>query len=151
MYSQYEDRIEGSVIWIVRGRMSDEELDRHCRDIADMIAWRRELSERVAILLFFEGEPPSALQRKRLAAAIASPHYDPYLAIVSSGVVVRGVLTALRWMRGQSSYEESTHAEKDAALAWLEEKRGRGLAGLRAMVAALATDTEKESSPKRRR
>ena len=137
MYILYEDRIEGSVIWLVRGRMSAEELERHCNDIASMIAWRRELSQRVAIVLLFEGEPPSALERKQLAAAIASPGYDPYLAIVSSGVVVRGVLTALRWMRGQSTYEESTHPNVDSALTWLEEKRGRPLAGMRSMLARM--------------
>jgi hypothetical protein len=128
MYTMAEDRDEGLVVWSFNGVLSQDEWKAHFDDIRALKSWSPTLSKRVAVILVLDDtDRPTPLQRQTIADLTDSPSYNPYLALVSGNPLVRGALTAIRWLRPNPYYEESTHASVQSALRWLEGKRGASL------------------------
>lgn len=91
--------------------------------------------QRVAILAIFDRHHglPSAATRRRIAEVTSLPEFRPHLAIVTENAMVRGVLTALSWLR-RPRYESKLVATPEEAIAWLEMMRGEALPELFEMV-----------------
>jgi hypothetical protein len=139
MYLSDADPAEALAVWSFEYEIGDEEFLLHCDDIRALKGWPHPSSKgRPAVLLTLDEVPRlSALQRQTLATLVDSPHYDPYIAIVSASPLIRGVLVALRWLNPTPCYKESTHGNIESALEWLQLERGGELPKLRLMVERL--------------
>jgi hypothetical protein len=139
MYSSAIDEHEAVAIWDLSGEMTDDaEWDRHFADMRRICTWTATTGKRPAVLLLISSgwSRPDAKRRAQLAEASAVAGYDPYLAIVTSNTIVRGVLTVLNWLQEKPRYEVTVLPDTDQGLAWLEKKRGESLPSLRRLVAA---------------
>ena len=135
MYRSVSDAREALAVWSFEGRPSKEEWAKHIQDVEELKGWRARGGQRAAIILAADDAArPDARQRSEISKILDSPHYDAYVALVSSSALVRGVLTALRWVRSKPYYEESTHADFDSAVAWLERKRGGPLPVMKKLI-----------------
>ena len=100
----------------------------------------REAGSRIAAaaLVIEPGmSPPSAKWRARFADlnAIQSRFC---LAIVTESAIVRGIITAVHWIKPPSAGQKVVSlARFDAAVPWLETECGRPLAGMYRMTAQL--------------
>ena len=129
-----EERALG--VWVFHGPTSAEEWDKHFRDLQRLTSWHGRVRHRPAVaMVLLEGAGrPDALTRQKLATLTALPTYNPYLAIVSASTLVRGVLTALRWLQKSSFYEVEVFADTVEAIKHLETRRGQPLAELGPML-----------------
>lgn len=97
-------------------------------------------SDRYAILIVFDpGFPvPDARTRQRAATVTSASHFDPCLAVVSNSPLMRGVLTAVGWLR-RHHVDQEVVSEVDQGLRWLETRRGAQLPELSRMVVRLGS------------
>lgn len=111
----------------------------HFARLEELTALRRAGTKQLALLVVFDpGYPlPNAGNRKRAAQVTAAPHFDHFVAIVSASPLVRGVLTAINWLRPQQHVNEVFTSPWEA-IGWLEEKRGERLNTLREIEARLS-------------
>ena len=94
------------------------------------------VDKKLAILIIQEvGVPaPDAKWRRKIAALTATTDFQTICcAIVTRNPLIRGVVTALNWMR-KRKYQEEIFAESDSGLMWLEQKCARPLPALRCAV-----------------
>lgn len=120
-------------------------------DPADYAAYQAEFARLVAaaragrrpVVLFIDledGYPqPNAVQRKDIGEAWAkAPDVGGIIAIVTSSVVIRGIITAIEWFMKNSPNRRETRAfaRSDDALVWLAEKSGIGRSELAASLDA---------------
>jgi hypothetical protein len=96
-------------------------------------------AERRPVVLFIDlqdGYPqPNAVQRKNIGEAWAKvPDVSGTIAIVTSSVVIRGIITAIEWFMKNSRNRRETRAfaRSSDALAWLTEQSGIDASELRA-------------------
>lgn len=91
--------------------------------------------QKLAILVVIDaGHPmPGSAWRARIAEVTGLPIFQPYLAIVSQNPLVRGVLTALSWIRPKH-YDDTVVPNIREGIAWLEKMRGEPLPELVGMV-----------------
>jgi hypothetical protein len=86
--------------------------------------------------------PPNAAQRRRIAEETKRFHTRPLFALVSTSMLMRGVVTAINWIR-PPAYEFATFDSFNAAVAWVESHRGRKVATATKLLAeARASLTE---------
>lgn len=108
-------------------------------DPADYVAYQAEFvrlvvaaraGRRQAVLLvdLQDGYPqPNAVQRKNIGEAWAkAPDVGGLIAIVTSSVVIRGIITAIEWVMKNTTNRRETRAfaRSGDALAWLAEQSG---------------------------
>jgi hypothetical protein len=146
MFSYRFDSAYGNCVWLFSGSTNtDDDYERYVESFVhlDKIATRRELP---AGILFVDRESPmpNARWRKRMAEASASLRSRPLIAFASESPLVRGVVTAINWLR-PPPFEFSVTSSFDDAVTWIEGKRGVGaklffhmMAELRAEQATLA-------------
>jgi hypothetical protein len=120
------------------GGDSDADYAEHMR-VEQEVAERAHVSgARLAIIIGQDrGYPaPNASLRKKIAAMTSMPTFRPVCcAIVTGNPILRGVITALNWLR-KREYSEAIFGDQESALAWLEREGGRALPRLREMVRA---------------
>lgn len=108
-------------------------------DPADYAAYQAEFARLVAaarvgrrqVVLYIDledGYPqPNAIQRKNIGEAWAKvPDVGGVIAIVTSSVLIRGIITAIEWFMKNSLNRRETRAfaRSGDAMAWLAEKSG---------------------------
>lgn len=131
MYVGGHDEGRALAVWRFVGSVDAHEWEQHLADIDRVASWK--LVERPSVLLEIVGFTPSAKQRAAIAEHSASPGYRPFLALVSTNAVMRGVLQAILWMQGKKHYDEEYFSNTEAAIQWLEERRGAPLDPLRTL------------------
>jgi len=98
-------------------------------EFARLVAAARTARRQVVLVVDLEdGYPqPNAVQRKNIGEAWAkAPDVGGSIAIITSSVVIRGIITAIEWFMKNSPNRRETRAfaRSDDALAWLAEKSG---------------------------
>lgn len=111
-------------VWLMTGRHnSDEDYERYVASLVDLRARARRKGGGTGLFYADRDNPvPNAAWRKKMAEA--SKDYPPncLYAMVSESVVVRGVVTAINWLR-PPTYDFVAVATMEEALAWLRERR----------------------------
>jgi hypothetical protein len=114
-------------------------------DYQSHLAGQRSIVEKIgpgkppmALLIYQDPgfPPPDAVTRREVVALTDAPEYSAVTAIVSKSAVIRGVVTAINWLRRKDA-EETIHDTAASAVAWLEEKRGAPLPQLRKALVTL--------------
>jgi hypothetical protein len=117
------------------GDVSPEEWGKHLADVDALNTWRGKIRPAVVLLMLGGAGMPNALIRQKLATLTSKPEYNPYLAIVTSNPLIRGALSALRWLQSAPpNYEADTFARTEQAIGWLEQRRGEPLPELTGMI-----------------
>lgn len=119
-----------------RGGDPDTDYTRHLSAMTEVALQAQQAKRRLAILIRQEpGYPvPSASWRKQVAYMTSQPCFRTIVcAIVSVNPLLRGVVTALNWLRHRE-YEEAIFGDMDSALTFLERTRGEPLPALRRTV-----------------
>jgi hypothetical protein len=143
----YQDRFDDGE-WTYACRFtpegdSDADYAQHVRGMKEVAVRAESASQRLAILICQEpGFPaPNSGWRKKVAEMTASPSFRPiHCAIVTRNPLIRGVVTALNWLR-KREYSEDIFGDIEAALGWLEAGRGHLLPALRATVRGWGSDS----------
>ncbi len=135
MYIGKHDDERGLAIWRFVGSVTPQEWQQHIADIDRVARW--QLPDRPSVILEIIGFTPNAAQRAEIAQHTATPKYRPYLAFVSTNALLRGALQAIAWMQTKKHYEEAFFSNTDAAIRWLEERRGSPLEALLTLRAAV--------------
>jgi hypothetical protein len=86
---------------------------------------QKNADQKLAIMVVMESGHalPNAFWRSRAAEVTGRDDFDGYLAIVTQNKLIRGVLTALDWLRDKS-YQDKVFPSVEEAKAWLEQERG---------------------------
>ncbi len=93
----------------------------------DRRAFEAKIARPVAITVVDPGNPlPDAGTRKRIAEGTARLLTRPAYCLVSENPLVRGVLTAVHWVR-PPAYDFATVASWSDALRWVAEARAAAL------------------------
>jgi hypothetical protein len=124
MFSFAVDRAHGNCIWLFSGETnSDDDFARYIETFAlvDSVALQHELPAGI-LVVDRENPMPNALWRKRIAEASGSLKSRPLLAFASESPLVRGVLTAINWLR-PPPFEFAVTSTFDDAVHWVEQKR----------------------------
>ncbi len=130
MFREAADETMGQVVWRFSGSSnSDEDYRAYCESIVRMAAIAAS-GWRVAILIVEPGNPiPNAGWRKRIAEV--SHRVSPQtLFVIVGGALVRGVATAINWIR-PPTYVFRAAATMEGAIAIAEEVTDKSQAGFR--------------------
>lgn len=116
----------------------DADYHLHMKNLGRAVQEAIDHADRLAAVIVHDRgyPPPHATLRSELAEWSAQAHFDPICAFVTPNIVVRGVLTALNWIR-QPTHEEKVFAQPGDALAWLQERRKRPLGQVEARLLTL--------------
>jgi hypothetical protein len=135
MYFSAVDERNGLAVWWPSEPTAGE-WEHHFADVEKIVGWSKKLGFRPGVLLLAnEFARPDARNRKRLAEITGRPDYDPYLAFVSSNVMLRGLLTMLGWMHAKPSYDIDYLPDEDSGCAWIESRRPGTTPALRILIA----------------
>lgn len=116
-----------AIVWFLTGKTIE---DRDYQAYVDHIgridaAWAGR--DGAAVLIVDSGvPPPSSAWRRRIADASARLESRPVFALVTSSPLIRGVVTAINWIR-PPSYPHAVVATPEEAFAWAEQQLGRPL------------------------
>jgi len=126
MFSLSYDQASGVAVGLMSGdHNTDDDYARYVEAISSPVL--TGTSPR-AVMLFVvdrDNPVPNAAWRKKIAAASVYTT-RPIFALITASPIIRGVATALNWLR-PPTYEISTFAEFDAAVRWAEKHRGEPL------------------------
>ena len=150
MFTEDLDEEQGLAIWLLSGSVDTD------ADYEELIAAFERADaavlapgiERPAVLqIVDDGNPvPNSFWRRRIAQATAHPHgRDAMFALVTSSLLVRGVVSAINWLR-PPRYHIGLHASVDDAVAWVERARPGCAARLRSLYAEARQKTELASA-----
>lgn len=130
------DRRRGIVVWLFTGKInSDDDYARYVASfaIADE-ACIAGPQPGIGILVVDDDSPvPNAAWRKRMAEASASLKSKPIVLLASSSSVIRGVATAINWIR-PPPYDFVTASTFEEAVAAAQKRRGEPLTGLHVLL-----------------
>jgi len=145
----YQDEFSKADLYYVcrftPGGDADEDYRRHIDGMRAAIKAAAARPEQLTIVIVQDpGYPaPNAHWRQIVAEMTSHPQFKATTAIVTSNALIRGVITALSWLRPRH-YKEELWADAAAALAWLEKERGRALPELRACAGRLGVVGEEQ-------
>lgn len=104
----------------------------------DAIALRTAGSRGCYVIIVDPGNPPpSALWRRRIADASVDVRSNPLISVVTSSALIRGVATAINWLR-PPPYEMCAHETLTQTAAWIRSRTS-------ADVLAVLTRLEREA------
>jgi len=111
----------------------------HFRELDKALALARTDGVVLALLILFEAghEVPDAHSRAMVAEYQSRDIFTANLVIVSRNPLLRGVLTALEWIRGRK-IKMQTASSVDEATAMLERARGCPIPSLRLAAARVS-------------
>lgn len=135
MFTEAFDEERGLAVWLLSGTSnSDEDYARYVDSIVRLDRVGVGKHRPVAMLVVDAGNPaPGPAWRRRIAAASSFLKSEPIFMLVTTSTLVRGVLTAINWLR-PPSYPFATRATFDEGLHWIEAQRGP-TEGLQALLA----------------
>lgn len=115
----------GAVVWYFSGKENaDDDYARYVASFAEADALGAKHASPVGLLYVEPDNPlPNAAWRSRMAEASKRLRSRPALVFASSSPLVRGIVTAVNWLR-PPPYEFTTVSTFEEGVAWLEEKRG---------------------------
>jgi len=118
----------GAIVWYFSGKEnSDDDYARYVASFAEADALGAKHPKPVGLLYVDANNPlPNAAWRKRMAEASTRLRSKPVLAFCSQSPLVRGIVTAVNWLR-PPPYEFNTVSTFEEGLAWLETRRGESL------------------------
>jgi hypothetical protein len=122
---------------------SDADYAQHLQMMKEVAGRAEAAKKRLAIVICQEpGVPaPNSSWRKKVAEMTAAPSFRPiYCAIITCNPLIRGVVTALNWLR-RRDYSEAIFADIEAGLAWLQASRGESLPALLQTVRGWGRDS----------
>lgn len=111
-------------VWVFSGTSNtNEDYERYVHSLIDLRERARRLGGGTGLLVSERGNPPpDATWRRRMAEASADYPPNCLYAMVSESVVVRGVVTAINWIR-PPTYQFTAVATVPEAMAWLAARR----------------------------
>ena len=143
MYVHRHDANDALAIWVFQNS-TPEEWDEHFAHLRDVATWSNKTGRRGATMLVARDfSRPDSKRRAELARLTEAMGYDPYVAFVSPSAALRTVLTMFGWVQKAPRYEMDFFGSSDAALRWLEKKRGASLSKLQAMLTDIRTEYKK--------
>jgi len=116
--------------------------DAYHRDFLRVVAAARTHRRPIILMVNLEDGYPqaNAVQRKNIGEAWAKvPDLGGIIAIVTSSILIRGIITAIEWFMKNSPNRRETraYARASEALPWLAEQSGVPLSELTASVEAM--------------
>lgn len=126
MYRSANDEATGLCVGLFWGdHNTDDDFERYVTELLEAAELAKG-ADRAAFILVArpENPPPSAMWRKRIAEATKDVGQGMLFGLVTPSTLLRGVLTAMNWMR-RPLYEFETFSTFDEAVDWVEQKRGR--------------------------
>ncbi len=137
-FSKYQAETNLLVSRIVAGGDEAEDLQLHLERMVDATRETARGGPKAAVLVIFDKghEVPTPLLRKRIAEITGRRDFVLHLAIVTESRLLRGVLTALSWLR-RAHFDTTVEPTAHKAIRWLEEMRGEPLPGLMPMLSAV--------------
>ncbi len=115
-------------VWLMSGTTNtDDDFARYVDTIARFDAMAAGWDSAVAVMVVDKDNPrPDAVWRKRMADASTDIKCKPVFALVSQSPIIRGVLTAINWLR-PPPFETAAFASLEEATQWAEQRTGRRL------------------------
>jgi hypothetical protein len=137
------DLPEALCVWVFSGPVnSDADFERYLASIKRLDESCKGREFPAGILVSDAGNPPpNAAWRRRIAEETRRFTSRPLFALVSTSVIVRGVVTAINWIR-PPSYDFASFDTFDAAVAWVESRRGRKVAIASKLLAEARTSLD---------
>ncbi|CAN5344429.1 hypothetical protein BH09MYX1_BH09MYX1_06230 [soil metagenome] len=139
MFSHEFDPELGTAIFLFSGTVNtDDDYTRYLAAVADLDRACVGRKDAVALQVIEHGnEVPNAAWRKRIADATAVIQSRPLFVLVTDSAMIRGVLTAINWIR-KPTYEFAIAKTFDEAVVLASTFRGSSLdVPLCAMLARL--------------
>jgi hypothetical protein len=135
-------------VWLMSGsHNSDADYERYVASLSDLREQAKQNGHGTGLLIAErDNPPPNAAWRRRMAEA--SSDYPPncVYVLVSPSVVVRGIVTAINWLR-PATYEFSTVSTLEDGLTWLRAKRDAStVAVVERLVAAVTAEARSQSA-----
>lgn len=155
MFTLSSDPVEALAVGLMSGRTnSDEDYEAYCRSIRELDVWAVGRDAPAYVLVVDPGNPPpDARWRKRIAEASAEltcvkSGARPLFVLVTASVAIRGIVTAISWLR-PSQYDVVTCATIEDAVRTLAARRGRPTQSLHDLLArARAATTRATRAPR---
>lgn len=145
MFGQALDMPRAVVLWFFSGTSSDRDLEEYLLAIATMDAMGATFQRPVAVQYHDPNcTPPTAPWRKRIADASTAIKSQALFCLVSPSPLIRGVVTAINWLR-PPSFEFTTCATIEDAADWIADRRGYAGGNLQALLAEARTDAERRA------
>lgn len=118
-------------VWLMSGTSNtDDDFQRYLDTIARFDGMAAGWSHAFAVMMVDRDNPrPDAMWRKRIAEASTNLKSRPMFALVSPSPIIRGVLTAINWVR-PPPFETAAFATLEDARRWGEAAQKRSLAVL---------------------
>ena len=134
-YSDFNDARALLICRIARGGDEPNDFGPHIERLLSAAQAVQGREVRLALLIIIDpGHPlPGSVWRRKVAEATGNPAFRPYFAVLTDNPHVKGMLTALSWLRPQR-FEAHVTSEESRAMAWLESKRGEPLPEMRIML-----------------
>ncbi|HMJ57337.1 MAG TPA: STAS/SEC14 domain-containing protein [Polyangiaceae bacterium] len=113
-------------VWIhASGRFTDDDARRMVAVLHETgtVFARKKESFSSWVIIVESDQFPDAKQRQQMAIA-SRPLGRAYLAVVNRSMLVRGVLTAMRWINRKEEYAPRVFATYEEARAWLVAETG---------------------------
>jgi hypothetical protein len=117
------------------GGSPEADYGRHVDAMSEMVRRSRGKPKPGAVIIIQDpGYPaPDAKVRERVVEMSDAPGFNLITAIVTTNTLIRGVITALNWVRKKRG-EEQVFASGDHALRWLERSLGEELKAMRSAL-----------------
>ncbi len=98
----------------------EEDYDAHMQNLGRAVQAAVHHPDHLACVIVHDAgyPPPHAGIRAKLVEFTTQPHFNPIVAFVTPNIAIRGVLTALRWLR-QPTHKEKVFANVKSAFDWL--------------------------------
>jgi len=132
MYLFDDDRMTGSyVARFAPGGDQQSDFDDHLVHLGKALVNAKDAGRTLALIILFDSghEIPSATRRARIAEFQSQPVFTPHVVVVSGNPLLRGVITALDWLRGKKAQVLSASTVSEA-VRMLEVTRGAPIEGL---------------------
>lgn len=145
MFIEAADIDAGEVVWLFCGTSNtDADYQAYLDSIDRLIKAAPHTVRPAGIQVVAPDSPaPNAQWRKRIADHTRRfPRDDAMYCMVTRSTAIRGVLTAINWMR-RPNYAFAVRPSFDEAVAWVEQQRGHAASSLPRLYAqaqAQATD-----------
>lgn len=124
MFSYRFDSAHGNCVWLLSGMTNtDDDFARYVDSFAKLDKAALQRKNAAGVLVVDRDNPmPNARWRKRIAEASASLQSRPLVAFASESPLVRGMVTAINWLR-PPPFEFMITSTFDDAVRWFEAKR----------------------------
>lgn len=120
MFSASIDQERAIAVWLMSGASNTEE--DYARYVESLLHVQRFMARRERgfgmMVVDADNPPPNAIWRKRIADASTQFPAGCYYVLVSESVIIRGVMTALNWIR-PLAITMTTKATVEEGIAWL--------------------------------